>query len=213
MLSIVSQPISKQVLRRLATVFATSIVTLVALAALSGVLLAYYYRPVAGGAYEAVSQITTQVNYGWLVQSLHRIAADGVIVLGLLQLVVMFLGEQFCLTWLIGWISGIFLTLAAIGLGWTAMVLDWSQIGYWRLSVELGTISAIPMIGPTLRQIITGGGAIGTLALEHLYAIHSYVLSGLVLLLAVVHLVSVLLQERRQVRTDEAGPTVLGGEA
>jgi cytochrome b6 len=190
------QFISQSLMRRLATVLATSIVTLVVLAGISGVLLAFYYRPVAGGAYDAVQQIATQVPYGWLFQGIHRIAADGIIVLGLLQLVVMFLGEQFFLPWLTAWVSGIFLTLVAIGAGWTAMVLKWSQTGYWRLSIELGTISAIPLIGPTIRQIITGGGGIGTLTLEHLYALHSYVLSGLALVLAGVHLWGTLQYDR-----------------
>lgn len=113
-------------------------------------------------------------------------------------MVVLFLGEQFRRSWLTAWISGILLILAAIGLSWTAMILDWSQIGYWRLSIELGTIQAIPLIGPSLRQIITGGGAIGTVTVEHLYAIHSYILAGIATLLAIVHLAGLVILERQQ---------------
>lgn len=213
MVESVSRPLlAPALMRRLATILATSIVTLVALVSISGILLAFYYRPVAGGAHDAVEQIMTQVPYGWLFQSLHRIAADGIVILGLLQLVVMFMSEQFCRTWLTAWISGIFLTLVGIGAGWTAMSLKWTQVGYWRLSVELGTISAIPLVGPTLRQIITGGGGISTLALEHLYTLHSYVLGALSIGLAVVHLLSTLKHERlaRQVALtaiDQVAPT------
>ena len=59
----------------------------------------------------------------------------------------MFLGRQFRRSWFTAWISGIFLTLSTIGLGWTAMILSWNQLGYWRLKIELGTIAAIPLIG------------------------------------------------------------------
>jgi cytochrome b6 len=197
MLQSISRPlVSPALLRRLATILAISTATLVALAGVSGLLLAFYYRPVAGGAHDAVEQIIAQVPYGWLFQSVHRVAADGMIILGLLQLVVLFLGQQFCRNWLIAWISGIFLTLVAIASGWTAMSLKWTQVGYWRLSVELGSISAIPLIGPTLRDIITGGGGIGTVALEHLYALHSYILGALAIGLTALHLWSTLQHER-----------------
>uniref|UniRef100_B8HUD2 Cytochrome b/b6 domain protein n=1 Tax=Cyanothece sp. (strain PCC 7425 / ATCC 29141) TaxID=395961 RepID=B8HUD2_CYAP4 len=192
------QFLSGPALRRFSTLLAISILTLVAIAGTSGVLLAFYYRPEAGGAYDAVQQITQEIPYGWLVQGLHNIAGNGIIVLGLIQMVVLFLGEQFRRSWLTAWISGILLILAAIGLSWTAMILDWSQIGYWRLSIELGTIQAIPLIGPSLRQIITGGGAIGTVTVEHLYAIHSYILAGIATLLAIVHLAGLVILERQQ---------------
>lgn len=192
------QFLSGPALRRFSTLLAISILTLVAIAGTSGVLLAFYYRPEAGGAYDAVQQITQEIPYGWLVQALHNIAGNGIIVLGLIQMVVLFLGEQFRRSWLTAWISGILLILTAIGLSWTAMILDWSQIGYWRLSIELGTIQAIPLIGPTLRQIITGGGAIGTVTVEHLYAIHSYILAGIATLLAIVHLAGLVILERQQ---------------
>jgi len=77
---------------------------------------------------------------------------------------------------LTAWISGILFTLTAIALGWTAMLLDWTQLGYWRFNIELGTV-AIPLIGSQLRAILTGGGAINTLTVAHLYTLHSYVLS------------------------------------
>jgi len=79
----------------------------------------------------------------------------------LVEIVVMFLGERFRRSWLTAWISGILFTLTAIALGWTAMLLDWTQLGYWRFNIELGTV-AIPLIGSQLRAILTGGGAINS---------------------------------------------------
>ena len=108
----------------------------------------------------------------------------------------MFLGRQLRLGWLIAWIGGIVLTLLAIALGWTAMNLTWTQVGYWRLTLELETIQAIPLIGPQLREILTGGGAIGTTTVQHLYALHSYILSFSALVLSIIHLAGLLIQER-----------------
>ncbi len=185
-------------LRRLATILAIVILTLSFSAAFTGILLAFYYEPTAGGAYNSLKAIATQIPNGWLIQRLHNISGNGIIAVSLIEIVVMFLGERFRRSWLTAWISGILLTLTAIALGWTAMVLDWSQIGYWRFTIELGSIETIPLIGSQLREIITGGGAINTLTVQHLYTLHSYILSAGALILAIIHLGGLLLQEREE---------------
>lgn len=184
-------------LRRLATILAVAILTLCLSAAFTGVLLAFYYEPTAGGAYNSLKTITTEIPNGWLIQRIHNISGNGIIAVSLVEIVVMFLGERFRRSWLTAWISGILLTLTAIALGWTAMLLDWTQLGYWRFSIELGSIEAIPFIGSLLREIITGG-AINTLTVQHLYTLHSYILSIGAITLAIIHLAGLLLQEQEE---------------
>ena len=184
------------ILRRLATVLSVAIITLSVIATITGILLSFYYEPVAGGAYQALHWLDTEVSNGLLIHSIHDLAGNALIAVSLIQIVVMFLGRKFRSSWLTAWISGILLTLTAIGLGWTAMILDWDELGYWRFRIELGTIEAIPVVGPTLRDILTGGGAVNTTTVEHLYTIHSYVLSIGAVLLAAVHLWSLVRQEK-----------------
>jgi cytochrome b6 len=185
-------------LRRLATILAVTTLTLSLIAALTGVLIAFYYGPNAGSAYDEIKQIVNEVPNGWLIQSLHNTAGNGLIAVCLVQMVVMFLGRQFRQSWLAAWIGGIALTMTAIALGWSAMNLGWTQLGYWRFKIELGTIESVPLIGPLLREILTGGEAIGTVAIQHLYALHSYVLSMGALILSILHLLGLLVQEREQ---------------
>ncbi|MEW5856330.1 MAG: cytochrome b N-terminal domain-containing protein [Cyanobacteriota bacterium] len=189
------------VLRRLATILAVVILSLSLTAAVTGILLSFYYEPTAGGAYNSLREIKSEIPNGWLIQRVHEIAGNGLIGASLIEIVVMFLGEKFRPSWLTAWISGILLTLVAIALGWTAMLLDWTQLGYWRFTIELGTVEAVPGIGSLLREILTGGGAINTVTVAHLYTLHSYVLSIGALILAVIHLGGVLLQEKEEKQT------------
>ena len=189
------------VLRRLATILAVVILSLSLTAAFTGILLSFYYEPTAGGAYNSLRIIKSVIPNGWLIQRIHEIAGNGLIVDSLIEIVVMFLGEKFRPSWLTAWISGILLILTAIALGWTAMLLDWTQLGYWRFTIELGTVEIIPVIGPLLRTILTGGGAVNTVTVAHLYTLHSYVLSIGALILAVIHLGGVLLQEKEEKQT------------
>lgn len=184
------------ILRRLATILSVAILTLSVTAALTGVLIAFYYEPTAGGAYDSLKAIASKIPNGWLVLSIHNLAGNGAIVVALIQIVVMFLGRQFRTSWLTSWISGILLALATIGLSWSAIILSWNQEGFWRFQIELGTIEAIPFIGPQLREILTGGGGVNTVTVEHLYTIHSYILSVGAIALALIHLGGLLLQER-----------------
>jgi cytochrome b6 len=175
-------------LRRLATILATAMFALCLVAAVTGVSIAFYYTPSTTEAYSSIAYINNQANNGWLIISLHNIAGNGLIAVSLVQIIVMFFGREMLGGWIIGWISGILLTLTAIGLGWTAMNLGWSQLGYWRLNIELSIIESIPFIGQFLRQLLLGGDAVNTISLEHLYTIHSYLLSAVALILSLLHL-------------------------
>jgi cytochrome b6 len=184
------------IVRRLTTILAVVIITLTLIGATSGILLSFYYEPASGAAYNSLKMINTELSFGWLFRKAHEVAGHGVIAIALVQIVLMFVSRQFSKSWLIAWVSGILFTLSAIGLAWTAMILDWDQLGYWRFSLELGTIEAIPLIGSQIRDILTGG-AINTITVQHLYTIHSYIVSFAAIILAVVHLVGVFLQEKQ----------------
>jgi cytochrome b6 len=195
-------------LRKLATILAIAMFALCLVAAITGVAIAFYYTPSTTGAYPSIEYINNQVTNGWLIRSLHNIAGNGLIVVSLVQIIVMFVGREMLGGWIVGWISGIFLTLTAIGLGWTAMNLGWSQLGYWRLNIELSIIESVPFIGQFLRQLLLGGDVVNTISLEHLYSIHSYLLSAVALVLSLIHLVGTFINSLTPVVPSSDPPTI-----
>jgi quinol-cytochrome oxidoreductase complex cytochrome b subunit len=196
-----------RILRRISTILSVVILSLCLIYISTGILLSFYYEPTAGGAYNSLRMIDTEVAYGWLFHRAHDLAGNMMIVIALIQIVVMFLGRQFRQSWLFAWVSGILFTLSAIALDWTAMILDWTQEGYWRFNIELGNIQAIPVIGSQLRDILTGGAAISSITVEHLYTLHSYIISLAAILLAVVHFAALMWQER-QMYTEQIGEKI-----
>lgn len=188
----------QDLLTRTTTILSIIILTLGAIAALSGILIGFYYQPIAGDAYKSLANIDRSIPFGWIVYSLHNYAGNGIIVVSLLQIIVMFFSRQFRRSWFVAWVSGILLTISAIGLGWTAMILNWNQLGYWRLKVELGIVNSLPVAGETIGNLLTGGGGINTDTVVHFYAIHSYILSVAAIALAVIHLVALVIRERER---------------
>ena len=184
------------IFQRTATLLAVAELTLCAIAGLTGILLAFYYQPTALEAHQSLTAIVVRVNYGSLILSLHNFAGNSSIALALVQIVVMFLGRQFLLPWLTAWISGICLTLTTIGLSWTAIVLNWEQTSFWRLKIELGIVASIPLLGSSLRNILLGGNSINSITLQHMYALHSYILAIVAVLLSITHLTALVCQEQ-----------------
>ncbi len=97
-------------LRRTATILSVVILTLAIVAAISGILIGFYYEPAAENAYKSLQTIGETISNGWLIFGIHNWAGNGIIVIALIQIIVMFLGRQFRRSWLTAWISGILLT-------------------------------------------------------------------------------------------------------
>ncbi|NEP03162.1 MAG: cytochrome bc complex cytochrome b subunit [Symploca sp. SIO2E9] len=186
----------RYILQQTATLLAVAELSLCGIAALTGILLAFYYQPTALGAHESLTTIAHEVANGTLILSLHHVAGNGLIVLALIQIVVMFFGREFVIPWLTAWISGIFLTLTAIGLSWTAIVLHWEQTSFWRFKLELSMVASIPLLGSVLRDILSGGGGINSITLQHMYTLHSYVLAIAAIFLSITHLSALICQEQ-----------------
>ena len=184
------------IFQRTATLLAVAELTLCGIAAFTGILIAFYYQPTALGAYNSLNAIANEINNGSLILSLHNLAGNSLITLALIQIIVMFLGRQFLISWLTAWISGICLTLTAIGLSWTAIVLTWEQTSFWRFKIELNIVASIPMVGSLLRDLLSGGDGINSVTLQHMYALHSYILAIVAIFLSIVHLTASIWQEQ-----------------
>ena len=187
------------ILQRTATLLAVAELTLCGIAAFTGILLAFNYQPSALGAYDSLMAIANEVSNGALILSLHNFAGNSLIVLALVQIVVMFLGRQrFSMSWLTAWISGICLTLTAIGLSWTAIILNWEHISFWRFKIELSIVASIPLVGSNLRSILLGGNSINSITVQHMYALHSYILVIAAIFLSVTHLTALVFREQNR---------------
>ena len=186
----------RYILQRTATLLAVAELTLCGIAAMTGVMLAFYYQPTALGAHSSLITIANEIENGAIVLSLHDIAGNGLIVLAFVQIVVMFFGREFLLSWFASWVSGILLALAAIGLSWTAIVLTWEQTSFWRFKIELSIVESIPVVGSFLREVLAGGSGISSITLQHMYALHGYILAIAAILLSIAHLAALIFQEQ-----------------
>ncbi len=154
----------------------------------TGILLLFYYRPSAEEAYESVQFLMTEVEFGWLIRSIHSWAANLMIFTLFLHLFSVLLLKAYRPPREVTWLSGIGLMAVALGFGFTGYLLPWNELAYFATKVGTEITGVLPGVGPFLRRLLRGGDEVTGATLTRFYGIHVAVLPALTTLLLGLHL-------------------------
>nr|WKU83881.1 cytochrome b [Cheilosia albitarsis] len=152
---------------------------------LTGLFLAMHYTADINMAFNSVDHICRNVNYGWLLRTLHANGASFFFICIYLHVGRgMYYGSYlFTSTWLSGTII-LFLMMATAFMGY---VLPWGQMSFWGATVITNLLSAIPYLGTNLVQWIWGGFAVDNATLTRFFTFH-FILPFIVLAMVMIHL-------------------------
>nr|YP_010895130.1 cytochrome b [Ocyptamus norina]WJW73656.1 cytochrome b [Ocyptamus norina] len=152
---------------------------------LTGLFLAMHYTADINMAFNSVDHICRNVNYGWLLRTLHANGASFFFICIYLHIGRgMYYGSYlFTPTWLSGTII-LFLVMATAFMGY---VLPWGQMSFWGATVITNLLSAIPYLGLDLVQWIWGGFAVDNATLTRFFTFH-FILPFIVLATVMIHL-------------------------
>jgi menaquinol-cytochrome c reductase cytochrome b subunit len=156
--------------------------------AVTGVVLAMYYRPDPGTAYESVVRITNDVTLGWLVRGMHKWGASVFIILMFLHMARVFLFGAYKYPRELNWIVGVLILVLGMLEGFTGYLLPFDQTAYWATVVGINLNGTAPFLGPFLAQFLQGGANIGQNTLSTFYAIHMLLVPGAIIGLILLHL-------------------------
>nr|YP_010701728.1 cytochrome b [Helophilus pendulus]WCJ53289.1 cytochrome b [Helophilus pendulus] len=152
---------------------------------LTGLFLAMHYTADINMAFNSVDHICRNVNYGWLLRTLHANGASFFFICIYLHIGRgMYYGSYlFTPTWLSGTII-LFLVMATAFMGY---VLPWGQMSFWGATVITNLLSAIPYLGTDLVQWIWGGFSVDNPTLSRFFTFH-FILPFIVLAFVMIHL-------------------------
>jgi menaquinol-cytochrome c reductase cytochrome b subunit len=156
--------------------------------AVTGVILAMYYKPDPNSAYESIQHITNDLEWGWLVRGMHRWGASVFIILLFLHMGRVFLFGAYKYPRELNWITGVLILALGMLMGFTGYLLPWDQTAYWATVVGINLQATGPFVGPFLQGVLAGGAEIGTDALARFYAIHMLLIPGALIALILLHL-------------------------
>nr|YP_010932208.1 cytochrome b [Fentonia ocypete]WKR35981.1 cytochrome b [Fentonia ocypete] len=152
---------------------------------LTGLFLTMYYTANIELAFYSVNYICRNVNYGWLIRTLHANGASFFFICIYFHIGRGIYYESFNLkyTWMIG-VLILFLLMATAFMGY---VLPWGQMSFWGATVITNLLSAIPYLGSMLVNWIWGGFAVDNATLTRFYTFH-FLLPFIILMMTMIHL-------------------------
>ncbi len=151
----------------------------------TGVVLAMHYVPTAKDAFDSVEAIRRDVNYGWLIRSIHAVGGSMFFLAVYLHIFRGLYYGSYKAPREVLWILGVFIYLAMMATAFLGYTLPWGQMSFWGATVITNFFSAIPVVGTAVVQWLWGGYAVTGVTLNRFYSLHyllPFVIAGLSML-------------------------------
>nr|YP_010989193.1 cytochrome b [Forcipomyia pulchrithorax]WOR86768.1 cytochrome b [Forcipomyia pulchrithorax] len=151
----------------------------------TGLFLAMHYTADIQLAFDSVNHICRDVNYGWLLRTLHANGASFFFICIYLHVGrgIYYKSYMYMHTWNVGVIL-LFLTMGTAFMGY---VLPWGQMSFWGATVITNLLSAVPYIGTDMVQWLWGGFAVDNATLTRFFTFH-FLLPFVIAAATMIHL-------------------------
>jgi ubiquinol-cytochrome c reductase cytochrome b subunit len=173
-------------------VFGSAAFVVFMLQIVTGIMLAFIYVPSAGEAWNSLQTLNHNVALGWFIRALHGWGSDFMVAIVLIHMVQVFLFGAYKYPRELTWIVGVFLLLMTLGMAFTGQVLRFDQDAYWGLGIGASIASRVPLMGPSIVNLMLGGPIIAGATLSRFFALHVFVIPGLLIAFVSVHLLMVI---------------------
>nr|WNH42190.1 cytochrome b [Neoperla coffea] len=152
---------------------------------ITGLFLAMHYTAHIDLAFNSVAHICRDVNYGWLLRTLHANGASFFFICLYLHTGrgIYYGSFLFMHTWMIG----VIILFLVMGTAFMGYVLPWGQMSFWGATVITNLLSAVPYLGIDLVQWVWGGFAVDNATLTRFFTFH-FVLPFIVTAAVMIHL-------------------------
>lgn len=152
----------------------------------TGFAMTFYYKPTVTEAFNSVQYLMTDVNFGWLIRSIHRLSASMMVLMMILHVFRVYLTGGFKKPRELTWVTGVVLAVITVTFGVTGYSLP-HQVGYWAVKIVSGVPGAIPVVGATVVELMRGGEAVGQATLTRFYSLHTFVLPWAIAVFMLLH--------------------------
>jgi ubiquinol-cytochrome c reductase cytochrome b subunit len=173
-------------------VFGSAALTVFILQLVTGILLALIYVPSAGEAWSSLQALNHQVALGWFIRAMHGWGSNFMVAIVLIHMVQVFLFGAHKFPRELTWVIGVFLLLMTLGMAFSGQVLRFDQDAYWGLGIGASIASRVPVAGPAIVKLMLGGPIIAGATLSRFFALHVFVIPGMLIAFVGLHVLMVL---------------------
>ena len=157
---------------------------------LTGAFLAMHYQANVDFAFNSVEHIMRDVNNGWIIRYTHANVASFFFIF-----VYMHVGRglyygSYKSPRILVWTIGVIILILMMAIAFLGYVLPYGQMSLWGATVITNLLSAIPIFGHDIVELIWGGFSVSNATLNRFFSLH-YILPFLLAALAVAHMIAI----------------------
>jgi ubiquinol-cytochrome c reductase cytochrome b subunit len=169
--------------------FGSLLATCLVIQILTGCFLAMHYQPHVDFAFNSVEHIMRDVNNGWLIRYTHANVASFffIFVYGHIGRNIYY--GSYKSPRILVWSIGVIILILMMAIAFLGYVLPYGQMSLWGATVITNLLSAIPVFGTDLVELIWGGFSVSNATLNRFFSLH-YILPFLLAALALAHLIA-----------------------
>jgi quinol-cytochrome oxidoreductase complex cytochrome b subunit len=157
----------------------------------TGILLLLYYRPSAENAFESVQFIMTDVQFGWLIRSIHSWSANLMIAVLFVHMFSVYFMKAYRAPREITWLTGAALLFITLGFGFSGYLLPWNKLAFFATKVGTDIAGVVPGIGHFMLRFLRGGDDVTGATLTRFFGFHVAVLPAITTVLIGIHVILV----------------------
>jgi len=156
---------------------------------LTGAFLAMHYTPNVDFAFNSVEHIMRDVNNGWIIRYTHANVASFFFIFVYMHIGRGLYYSSYKSPRILVWSIGVIILILMMAIAFLGYVLPYGQMSLWGATVITNLLSAIPIFGQDIVELIWGGFSVSNATLNRFFSLH-YLLPFLLAVLIVAHLIA-----------------------
>ena len=154
----------------------------------TGIMLAFYYRPTLEEANKSIARIMTDVPLGWIIRSVHFWSASAMIVTVFVHLFSCWMIKSYRKPRELTWMTGVLLLVASLIFGFTGYLLPWDDLSLSATKVGTDIPRSIPIVGEWVTKFLRGGDDVTGDTLSRFFSFHICILPLFLLFILAIHI-------------------------
>jgi ubiquinol-cytochrome c reductase cytochrome b subunit len=169
--------------------FGSLLATCLIIQILSGAFLAMHYQAHVDFAFDSVEHIMRDVNNGWIVRYTHANVASFFFIFVYAHVARGLYYGSYKSPRVLLWSIGVIILILMMAIAFLGYVLPYGQMSLWGATVITNLLSAIPVFGQDIVELIWGGFSVNNATLNRFFSLH-YLLPFVLAALAVAHMMA-----------------------
>ena len=157
----------------------------------TGIMLAFYYKPTAAAAYASIQYIENEVYFGAAIRAIHHWSANGMIVMCIAHMLRVFIMGAYKAPREMNWVSGMLLLVLTLVFGFTGYLLPWDQRAFWASTVGTDIAGSVPAVGNLVLIFLRDGWGVTEATLGRFYGLHVLVVPLITVAFMLAHFLMV----------------------